>query len=79
MIGEGAKHRGVLQPAVAFLSQPAGGESFELPKQRVFRACEGFGFECCGASVLLSASRLAGESGSRLPAVHGLAASMTIL
>ena len=62
-----AKHRGVLQPAVAFLSQPAGGESFDLPKQGVFSGCEAVGVEGCGASVLLSASRLAGESGSRLP------------
>ncbi len=59
--------RGLRQPAAAFLSQPAGVKSFGVPKQGDLRACEAFGVECYGASVLLIASRLAEKSGSRLP------------
>ena len=59
-----AKHFGVLSRPVG-----TGGGSFELPKQRGFGGCEAVGVECCGESVLLSASRLAGESGS--PDVSG--------
>ena len=41
--------------------------SIGAPKQSGLGVRKAFGVECRGASVPLSASRLAGESGSRLP------------
>jgi hypothetical protein len=52
---------------VLFRLVGTGGAFFGVPTQGDFDACVAFGVERFGASVLLSASRLAGKSGSRLP------------
>ena len=81
MIGDTgcAERRGVLQPAVAFLSQPAGGEGFDLPKQRYLR-CVRSVWRCMLRGVRPTHRQQAGcEERQQAAAVHGLAASLTTL